>query len=770
MAFIDSIAPGLNKNWEDQKKRQGIGENMSKAPLMSVAPQMSVAPKPVAPPTMSIAPMASVPSVAPAVTPVRPPTMTAAAPTSGFNPAQDIARSQAAADAMKAAGTFPTAPVASGATGLNFTPPAAAPAPTATAPTATPTATNPSMNDIVAQGLAKFQAELGNKGYTDQSSVDQIRSKYGIAAPTTPATGATTSAVTQYGLTPEAIDAQLESEKQAIKNKYNIERQEAARITENERMSAFANLSSAGNFDPRSSGGANVSDAAMRNLERRNQIIAQAEQEELNQAQNRALGLKTKGMEATMTEKQNQEKSIQQQYENEQTAIKNAFDQNMKTIGTIIDLQNSNRQIAKDEQSGAQKAVTDLLASFGSAAFEGVPQDQIAILEKGAGYPSGSLVRGLKTMKEQELLGKSMNLKEVDGSLYNITTDADGNLKSQLIVKGTAKSDGGLTPAQINSTVNSIAGAFDNEPIVKNYNTTQEGYQTISTIGVDTKSPADDIAFIYAFAKIMDPNSVVREGEYNTIQKYAQSWAQNFGFSAKRIFSNSNFLSPDAKKKMLGALTPKIDTITNQYNNVRQEYQRQIDDAYAGKPRQITDYSTSAPPGTVGNDPRVETFRQQLLQEGFTPADVDAAIKEKFGFKPVASDTNDSSKIAAAIGQFESGGNYNERGVVVTKGPYKGQRAMGKYQIMPGNLPQWSREALGRVVSEREFMANPEIQDAIAEYKIEQYYKKHGNLEDVASVWFTGQPLAVASQRRDDLGTSGATYAKNVRSIYNNMV
>jgi hypothetical protein len=102
---------------------------------------------------------------------------------------------------------------------------------------------------------------------------------------------------------------------------------------------------------------------------------------------------------------------------------------------------------------------------------------------------------------------------------FNEYQNMDANRKARI----TAAANSGLTANQINSTVNSIAGAFDNEPIVKNYNTAQEGYQTISSIGVNTKSPADDIAFIYAFAKIMDPNSVVREGEYNTIQKYAQS-------------------------------------------------------------------------------------------------------------------------------------------------------------------------------------------------------------------------------------------------------
>jgi hypothetical protein len=50
---------------------------------------------------------------------------------------------------------------------------------------------------------------------------------------------------------------------------------------------------------------------------------------------------------------------------------------------------------------------------------------------------------------------------------------------------------------------------------------------------------------------------------------------------------------------MLNALTPKVNTITDQYNNIRSEYQRQIDDAYAGKPRSIQSYAvnTTTPNG-----------------------------------------------------------------------------------------------------------------------------------------------------------------------------
>lgn len=190
---------------------------------------------------------------------------------------------------------------------------------------------------------------------------------------------------------------------------------------------------------------------------------------------------------------------------------------------------------------------------------------------------------------------------------------------------------GGLTPAQINSTINSIAGAFDNEPIVKSYNTVQEGFQTIKSIGINTQSPADDIAFIYAFAKIMDPNSVVREGEYNTIQKYAQTWADNFGFSAKRIFSNSNFLTPQAKQNMLNTLQPKVTTITNQYQNLSNQYNRRIEEARAGGFQSITDYS-------LGNQSTESPF-QNAFQ----------SIQQQPGLKSVVPEYQTSSGLGYTI-------------------------------------------------------------------------------------------------------------------------
>lgn len=88
--------------------------------------------------------------------------------------------------------------------------------------------------------------------------------------------------------------------------------------------------------------------------------------------------------------------------------------------------------------------------------------------------------------------------------------------------------------------------------------------------------------------------------------------------------------------------------------------------------------------------------------------------------------------VNAILGQ-ESGRNYGARN--------RSSGAAGAYQIMPGNIPSWSREALGRTVSINEFMRNPKIQDAIATYKLRQYVNRYG-FQGAAAAWYGGPGVA----------------------------
>lgn len=82
-----------------------------------------------------------------------------------------------------------------------------------------------------------------------------------------------------------------------------------------------------------------------------------------------------------------------------------------------------------------------------------------------------------------------------------------------------------------------------------------------------------------------------------------------------------------------------------------------------------------------------------------------------------------------AISGQESGGNYNARN--------RHSGALGRYQIMPGNISSWSRAALGRSVTPQQFARSPELQDRIARHQMQKYYQQYGPA-GAAVAWYAG--------------------------------
>jgi len=159
-------------------------------------------------------------------------------------------------------------------------------------------------------------------------------------------------------------------------------------------------------------------------------------------------------------------------------------------------------------------------------------------------------------------------------------------------------------------------------------------------------------------------------------------------------------------------------------------------------------------------NPDSRDYIDQLDEQGYS--DEDKLQILGISFNEVGGDTD---RIATAIGKFESGGNYKAIGPDTGNG----NRAYGKYQIMASNIPSWSKEALGYSITPQQFLNNPQLQDKIAKHKMGQYLKQYGTVEDVASVWFSGRPLAKAGNAKDVIGTSVPKYVKNVRAIYNSL-
>ncbi len=118
--------------------------------------------------------------------------------------------------------------------------------------------------------------------------------------------------------------------------------------------------------------------------------------------------------------------------------------------------------------------------------------------------------------------------------------------------------------------------------------------------------------------------------------------------------------------------------------------------------------------------------------------------------------------VRGIVGQ-ESGGNYRARN------PDSG--ALGKYQVMPSNLPQWGLAHVGRPVTPREFLGNPDLQEKIARGQLRTYYDDAlkatgGDTETAAkrtaAAWYSGDPNKYRSTASQGKYPSVAKYAANV--------
>lgn len=118
---------------------------------------------------------------------------------------------------------------------------------------------------------------------------------------------------------------------------------------------------------------------------------------------------------------------------------------------------------------------------------------------------------------------------------------------------------------------------------------------------------------------------------------------------------------------------------------------------------------------------------------------------------------NDMTKYRDAIASIESAGSGDYAAVGPTH-PKLG-RALGRYQVMEANIPQWSREALGREITPEEFLANPDLQDAIFDHKFGGYVEQFGD-KGAAQAWFAGPGGVGKMNRQDSLGTSVADYTQ----------
>lgn len=135
----------------------------------------------------------------------------------------------------------------------------------------------------------------------------------------------------------------------------------------------------------------------------------------------------------------------------------------------------------------------------------------------------------------------------------------------------------------------------------------------------------------------------------------------------------------------------------------------------------------------------IDSFTRQLnlikTMGSFDVAPQYPVIKPTNNFNTGGSSTGGTEfdRFVNAISGQESGGNYS------SVNPQSG--ALGKYQIIPGNIPSWSRQILGKSISTSQFLKSPDLQERIARGMLLRYYKQYG-AAGAAAAWYGGPGVA----------------------------
>lgn len=160
----------------------------------------------------------------------------------------------------------------------------------------------------------------------------------------------------------------------------------------------------------------------------------------------------------------------------------------------------------------------------------------------------------------------------------------------------------------------------------------------------------------------------------------------------------------------------------------------------------------------------LEEQRLALQREKFGWEKNNAAVNPLVGFKAnlptlfAPQQPVDMNALKASISKIESGGRYD------AVNPESG--ALGKYQIMPENLPTWGPQYLGREVSVSEFLNNPELQERLAGAVLGDYASNYG-VAGAISRWHSGVGVDEAiAQGRHDGNISTAQYTASVLGDY----
>lgn len=257
-----------------------------------------------------------------------------------------------------------------------------------------------------------------------------------------------------------------------------------------------------------------------------------------------------------------------------------------RLLGVEKDLQN----MSKEQREQARNDLSSILEFSTGLTFDQMDEQSQAIitqLSAESNLPLSSIKQALANNAVVETPTSSYDFQNVGGVLYRTDPTTGEAVRvgggttgggSSAVGGGSAGGVAGNTQlyAGLSSStataVRSLVNKYSSEPMVQNFATIQDGNNFAQSISDTTTNPADDQALIYSLAKALDPGSVVREGEYATAQKYAQSWVNAYGKGVSQAIAGTGFLSKSARENIKEVIQTKYESSKRSYDQINKTY------------------------------------------------------------------------------------------------------------------------------------------------------------------------------------------------------
>lgn len=161
-----------------------------------------------------------------------------------------------------------------------------------------------------------------------------------------------------------------------------------------------------------------------------------------------------------------------------------------------------------------------------------------------------------------------------------------------------------------------VSNQFDTSDITKRHSIIQEGVNFVKSIPDNSTNPGDDLGLIDAFAKIMNPGSIVRQQSADWIQKNATDIADRFKFDVKRINSTTQFLTPEARKALKETLLKRANSSQEEYNNFRKETSKKLQTIGVDPEKFLVDYGSVNDAGPKVGDKKTFPNGKKVIYDG----------------------------------------------------------------------------------------------------------------------------------------------------------